>query len=323
MSVSEPAAKPVVLNPLPTALHHYEGVLRAEVLGSSVEWRYASIEVGSSGRGARLAALLRAIRTYLALGLSQRTVVTLWPTFGLLDALVWRLVPGRGRRVVLVHDAVPLRRQFGYGPVSRWLAGRATGRRVQLAVHTRLAGDALREQNLESAWLAPFPVGRPSPDGSARAASVLVAGQYKDARDTALMEALGGALGGELPLLVRGRGWPDIGGWEVDARFLSEAELNTELRSAGVVLIPYDRYFQSDMAVRAYESGTPIVARRHEFIEGLLGPEWPGLVDSADPADWVAAIRRTLGSALPDGADTSAHARTEWLRMLGADPQPL
>lgn len=322
MKATFPGGKPVVLNPLPAALHHYEGVLRSEVLGSSVEWRHASIEIGSAGSGSRRAALVRAARAYLALGLSKRTVVTLWPTFGLLDAVVWRLVPGRGRRVVVVHDAVPLRRQFGYGPTARWLAGRALGRRVQLAVHTQLAGDALQEQNLVSAWLAPFPVGRPSADGAARSRSVLVAGQYKDARDTALMEALGGTLGGELPLLVRGRGWPEIRGWEVDARFLSEAELDAELRSAGVVLIPYDRYFQSDMAVRAYESGTPIVARRHEFIEGLLGSDWPGIVDGPDSADWVAAIHRTLGVALPDGTDNSAHARAEWLRILGVDPQP-
>lgn len=316
-----PAAKPVVLNPLPAALHHYEGVLRSEVLGSSVEWRHASIEVGSASAGGRRAALGRAFRAYLTLGLSKRTVVTLWPTFGLLDALVWRLVPGRGRRVVVVHDAVPLRRQFGYGPMARWLARLALGRRVQLAVHTQLAADALRGQNLESAWLAPFPVGRPRSSDGVRSRSVLVAGQYKDARDTALMEALGGTLDGELPLLVRGRGWPEIRGWEVEARFLSEDELDAALRSAGVVLIPYDRYFQSDIAVRAYESGTPIVARRHEFIEGLLGSDWPGLVDGPDAADWVAAIRRTLGTELPDGTGTSAHARAQWLRILGL-PKP-
>jgi hypothetical protein len=311
--------RPVILNPLPKALHHYEGVLRNEILGSLVEWRHASVEIGSVGIGGRLAALWGALRAYLVLGLSRRTVMSLWPTFGLLDALAWRLVPGRGRRVVIVHDAVPLRRQFGYGRCSRWLARLALGRRVQLAVHTQLAGDALRAHTLEPAWLAPFPVGKPSPTDRARSRSVLVAGQFKDARDTALMEALGQTLAGELPLLVRGRGWPEIGGWDVDSRFLSEEELDAELRSAGVVLIPYERYFQSDIAVRAVESNTPIVALRHEFIEGLLGQDWPGLVDSPDPMAWVQAIDRTLGLAIPVGTASSSRVRAEWLRILGID----
>lgn len=315
--------RPVVLNTLPQALRHYEDVLRTEVLGTAVDWRHASVEVGSSARGAKAGTLLSILLTYVRLGVSRRTVVVLWPAFGIFDAVVWRLVPGRGRRVIVVHDAAPLRRQFGYGRWAGRLARLALGRRVQLAVHTQLAGDTLRARGIEPAWLAPFPVGRRATSHIARRRSVLVAGQFKDARDTDLMESLGKTLSGAMPLLVRGRGWPEIAGWEVEARFLSEAELNAELQAAGVVLIPYERYFQSDIAVRAVESGAPIAARRHEFMESLLGSDWPGLVDGDGAEAWVDAITAVMGVAIPDGVGRSSEMREGWLQIAGIVGEPV
>ena len=72
-------------------------------------------------------------------------------------------------------------------------------------------------------------------------------------------------------LRIRGRGWPQIAGWDVDSDFLPEETLKLEIESAAALLLPYSYYFQSGVAVRAIESSLPVVGRRHDFLEAMLG----------------------------------------------------
>ena len=109
-----------------------------------------------------------------------------------------------------------------------------------------------------------------------------------------------------------GRGWPQVTGWDVDARFLSEAEVTAALSSAECLVLPYSLYFQSDVAVRALESMTPVVGVRHPFLEDLLGPDWPGLVDDGD---WAAAVARAV---LVPGPDLDALRWRAWDRCVAA-----
>jgi hypothetical protein len=61
------------------------------------------------------------------------------------------------------------------------------------------------------------------------------------------------------------------------------------------VLVPYSRFFQSGVAVRAVEVGTPVVGTRHPFLTDLLGADWPGLAASDAPQAWLEAVTAVGG----------------------------
>ncbi|WP_210494634.1 hypothetical protein [Patulibacter sp. SYSU D01012] len=97
---------------------------------------------------------------------------------------------------------------------------------------------------------------------------------------------------------------------------MSEDELTQSLRASNVVLIPYSRYYQSGIAIRALEEGTPVVGRRHTFLESLLGAAYPGLVDSESTDEWLAAIERVVSRA--HSVDLRGRAiRSEWEVVTG------
>lgn len=124
---------------------------------------------------------------------------------------------------------------------------------------------------------------------------VLVAGQYKPERDLQLLARLGP----ELTRLgydtrISGRGWPDVPGWTVDSRFLTETELEAELSAASVLLMPYRNYFQSGVALRALECGTLTVGRRSTFLTDLYGGRSDLLVDD----DRIDSYLRAIGTGI-------------------------
>jgi len=118
----------------------------------------------------------------------------------------------------------------------------------------------------------------------------------------ALISGLGKELRGiGLQPVIAGRGWPTVPGWTVDEGFMTEPDMTARLRRARCVLLPYSHYFQSNVAVRALEVGTPVVGHRHPFLEGLLGAEYPGYVEhGSDPTGWARAIERSI--AIPPGS---------------------
>lgn len=304
---------PLLLNPLPQALHHYERALRGHLNNSSEPLR-VSIESSSSRTLRRQLGRVGALARLARVTLEQRPVIVLWPSLGLIDLALCRM--SRGPRSVIVHDPVPLRRQVGYGRLGRAL-GRwgSRGPRVSVIAHTKLAVRALHDLGIECEVVLPHPVmknDRESVIATAPRPTVLVAGQCKGARDMELLDALPELLPDEWELRVCGRGWPDLTGWTVDSRFLSEAELDEELGRAHAVLLPYQYYFQSGIATRAYELGTPIVARRHEFVEQLYGSEWPGLVDAGDARAWADTLDRIVTQRPQPTTDAEQVADHSW-----------
>ena len=132
----------------------------------------------------------------------------------------------------------------------------------------------------------------------------------------------------EVDLEVVGRGWPDLPGWNVDSRFVSELELDELVKSSDAIVIPYVRFFQSGIAIRALESNTPVVGRAATSLADLYGQEsrlllredpQTGLVD--DRA-WADAVRY----AVTDGRDETIRAAlayqsvavSEWTAWNGA-----
>jgi glycosyltransferase involved in cell wall biosynthesis len=122
--------------------------------------------------------------------------------------------------------------------------------------------------------------------------TVLVAGQYKPSRDLELLSQLGPKLRtlGLRPRIV-GRGWPAIEGWEIEDRFLTEHEFETEIRSAAAIVIPYQKYWQSGVAIQALEQEIPVVGAATAFLRTLFDEDYPGLVRAgSSAAAWLAAI---------------------------------
>lgn len=304
-----------VLNPLPLALHHYEKAL-VETLGDAktVRVEHASIEVADQKRSAKLVNRARGALRLIVVGLRSEDLLILWPAYGLADAFFWRLIPGRGRRTILVHDPVPLRSQIGYSGVARTL-GRwgARSRRVSLVAHTELAKRTLESVGLPVRAVVSHPVRSSERVRPSQARNViLVAGQFKSARDTSILEEISGTVGDQYELRIVGRGWPEIAGWRVDSRFLNEAELEEAIESAAAVLVPYKHYFQSGIAMRAFELSVPIVANRHEFIESLYGTAWPGFVNGDSGEHWWSAIERAIKSTPIDVNEHILKTQIQW-----------
>lgn len=282
---------PLLVNPLPQALHHYEQALQGH-LERPLDSVAVSIEASGSGRLRRPARRVSALSRLLALALRRRAALVLWPSLGLADLALARL--SRGIRMVIIHDPFPLRKQAGFGRMGRAL-GRwgSRGKRVRVVTHTELAAAALAEQGIHCHMVLPHPVmldRQAVPAAKSPTPTVLVAGQCKEARDLQLLQSLPALLPDDWNWSVCGRGWPSLSGWNVDSRFLSESELDRAISDAHIVLVPYDFYFQSGIAARAYELGTPVVARRHEFIEFLFGHSWPGIVEGAQPDQWAETL---------------------------------
>ena len=326
------SAVPVAIyNPLPAALAHYEEAL-AEVLraaGAAEPERSVapSMELGSQGLGRKVGGAARAVAAHRRIMLGdERLVIACWPTFGFLEPLLWRHRRGATRVTVVVHDPEPLRHQYGMGPLCARLGSRPVrSGGIEIVVHSRGASDALIAMGWPRPRIIPIPIDsrrcRSATPGAERPTTVSVCGQWKPVRDLAILSDLGPAISSRgLSPVVVGRGWPPVAGWEVRDTFLSEAALDDQIRRSACLLIPYTRFFQSDIAVRAVELGTPVVGPRQPFLEDLLGPSWPGLVGSSEPREWL----RAIGEVTRAPASATAAVRgtylsrctTAWNRFL-------
>lgn len=315
-------AQLIVYNPLPVAYAHREKQLVA-VLGDGVEFVRTENE-GYTGVS-RILALLRHLRAAIGLRRSTTPVLVTWPLLGWFEILLWS--SPHSSVYLSVHDPRPLRRQVGLGRFAAWLANRVpVRRRPHIVCHSAIASETTRSI-LHDARILLLPLPMLPPNGTAAATSearprrVLVLGQYKTARDLELLSALGARLP-ELGLegVIAGRGWPEIDGWQVQSRFLTEEEFDRELLLAGCLLIPYLHYFQSGVALRAVEIGTPVVGARHPFLCDSLGLEsTPGIINEPESIDsWVAAINASLR---PRGQQVGPFdsVRNKWLEwMAGA-----
>jgi glycosyltransferase involved in cell wall biosynthesis len=159
-------------------------------------------------------------------------------------------------------------------------------------------------------------------DGDQGSPVVRVLGQFKRDRDLGALVALAEELGPDVQLEIVGRGWPELEGWKVDSRFVSEAELDELMRTSSAVVIPYVRFYQSGIAIRALESNTPIVGRAETSLADLYGRNSRLLV-TEDPAtgvvnehSWVEAVRYAVAAGREEAARAAAAyhsvAVSEW-----------
>lgn len=316
MSVS----RVVLVNPLGSALNHYTETLCSTLVAAGAEVSVRSIDepsISGRSRASWVADAYRAVRAETSAGASE--VIVVWPVLGWLDVLVMRALVRRARSSIVMHDPKPLVRQIGYDPASRRLARALLGQ-VRVIVHSGAALQVLSDQGVprESTDVLPHPVAEPvtelAPGGSE---VVRVLGQFKADRDLAALARIATVERGCSYEIV-GRGWPDVPGWDVRDEFVSEEEFASLLATSSVVLIPYRRFFQSGVALRALESGTPIVGPHDSHLADLLGARSPWLVAGDD---WGSAVDRALadrdsGATLEVARQARAQAVAEWRAWL-------
>jgi glycosyltransferase involved in cell wall biosynthesis len=319
-----------IVNPLPSALGHFQKALIDNLQLNDditvVEIATSGTEMPAGSRNLdRVRHAIRFIRS--ARSTARRTdvdcIINVWPTFGYLEALLWRAVRPRVPVKTILHDVRPLRRQFGYS--KRAIGPLDLGRTDSHAwlVHTDVASDEAELLGLGRPDVIPHPILPESDCATERSLDVLVFGQFKPARDLDLLAELGPELGARRrSTRIVGRGWQAIDGWELDDRFVDEADVAKLLGDARVVLIPYRKYYQSGVALRAMEVGTPIVGLRTPFLEDYLGTDWPGLIDPEDESvqAWIAAIDAvidTQGTSVLRAADVArTRVAGEWKAAL-------
>jgi glycosyltransferase involved in cell wall biosynthesis len=317
----------LIYNPLPVALHHYQTAL-VDVLTSagmvSSSAGAPSTEVHGKSAAQRAQAAFADLAAHLSTARRGGHVIVCWPTYGLLEPVLWLPSWRRSTVSVIVHDPTPLRPQIGMGRVAR-TAGGVAGRTgtVEVVVHSQAALRQLEAMGWGRPTVLPHPVFRPlpRPDDPSDTRTVLVCGQYKPARDLELLVSLAPQLRARgFRLLVVGRGWPQLPGWEVDDRFLSEIELDQRIAGSAALLIPYSRFYQSGIAVRALELGVPVVGPRQPFLMELFGASWPGLIPPGHGAiawaDGLAKVTSSSARLTPSSAAFRDRCEREWAEYL-------
>lgn len=308
-----------IVNPLGAALHHYQVELRSilEVSGCDVA-ADSHLEPSASG-GSRIMWLLRGYLAVLRGRLSGADLIlVVWPMAGFLDVVIAQLLAGR-RGAVVFHDPDPLVRAAGYGRGIRRLAKWCKS--VRLIVHSEAAARDMAAQGFATTTMVLHPIELAErPRANRGRQSVVVVGQYKPDRDLALLEALARRLPEDADLRIHGRGWPEVLGWTVDNRFLPEAELVGILREAGVVVIPYRRFYQSGVAIRALESGSAVVGPAGTSLDTLLASAPELLARGGDVEGWARAVAAAQALSA-DGIDSLAREYagrvvTEWTELV-------
>lgn len=217
-------------------------------------------------------------------------VFQVWPTLGCLEVLIWR----KSSTIVFMHDPVPLRKQIGFSRATKLLAKNPllVGKCQVLS----LSKDGLVHSEelfpFNKKLYAPHPIKTDVQQHPASGKTISIIGQYKQARDIQLVEELGARLKAEgFETKIWGRGWPiSLSNWEVNSRFLSEAELDEVIIKSRLVVLPYSFFFQSGIAIRALELGRISVAIDNSFMREVFGESSPNLVSEFATENWANAV---------------------------------
>lgn len=319
-----------ILNPLGAALLHYTREISYVLgeLGCEVEVENV-IEPSAHGNrfGRRIVWALSYLREVRRTSRSDDILICLWPPFGYWDTLLLGLSRA-SRTVLIVHDPEPLSGEVGYGVIARFIA-RTVGRRVELIVHGSRALDVVCEKHslpravvVSHPMLEPKRRSRAGTEADAQHQKVVrVVGQFKAERNLDALEEVAACGDPDWRREVIGRGWPDVNGWQVRSEFVTESEFESLIAGADVVLVPYKRFFQSGVAVRALELLTPVVGPRVESMAELLGGDCTWL---ATEGTWASSVGDALECAEPEiyerSVDAYVSAVGSWkLWLVGSD----
>jgi hypothetical protein len=305
MPPSDSHLRITLINPLGAALDHYTGSLEHVLAECGAAVSVVTLMEPSSEGQNRTRWIYEYVRSLWSvkksrMGSSTHSVtVQVWPVVGYWDFVLLRFFFGRIPALVIFHDPHPLVRAVGYGRLARWVASRSL-MRARIIVHSHVAAHAVRDgtaihhiEILDHPMLAPEHPARRQRDGTL----VRVLGQYKADRDIGGMERLAAQSPTEWAYEVIGRGWPSVGGWAVVDRFVTEDEFDQYLRASTVIVIPYLRFFQSGVAIRSLEVGTPVVGPYTSSLVDLLGEASSWLIKNDE---WLPAVK---AAALADPAD--------------------
>lgn len=284
-----------VANPLPNALYHYTKELRETLeridVNMIVDTRIPTIEgVSILGKCRYLCDRLKPLP-------SVEPYLSLWPAFGLLEP--WLFHRNSKTVGIVFHDPLPLRKQFGFGHISRALARSFRTVDIKVVDHSPSAREALHTLFPRAIQVSLMhPILSQQCFYNKPKSTVLVAGQYKPVRNLDLLSELGPLLRNlGLETRIVGRGWPNnIKGWEVTSRFLAEDELSLELAQAAVVIIPYTHFFQSGIMIRALEQGTLSVSSDTSFTRQVFGNSPINVLEPNSVSAWISAIQVAVDS---------------------------
>ncbi len=310
---ARPAVTVALANPLGAGLAHYtkslDHVLQTCGIGT---FGVDVIEPSSANYGK-----VRWLFDYL-LHVRRRIVqdtpdalIAVWPAIGYWDLPVLATIAGRRSVYLVMHDPRPLVYARGYGTSAKALARRQA--RGAILAHSpdaaqAIVDDARMPRVFEVLHPMLAPRRAPPPVGVQR--NIRVLGQYKADRDIAGLERLAANTPPEWRLEIIGRGWPSIAGWHIRNEFVAEAHFDELVRTSHAVLIPYARFYQSGVAIRALEWGVPVIGPHASSLQIALGSDCRWLVRDGD---WNSAV---AAAAQEDRDHVSARAQDLYERVI-------
>ena len=327
-SAGRPGPFVAIVNPLAGALAHYERET-IDVLGTNgAAYEVFRTPEPSTGKVSRqqwlvnyLSLLAAAARVTRRRGPTARVLV-LWPVLGYIDVAILSVL--NVRVSLVMHDPRPLVRSVGYSSWTRRMA-HIFGSRIEIITHSSLAADVVASDagSLHQRTIAhPILEPKPSKTGQPELPIVQVFGQFKPDRDISALAEIARMLDGVAQLRVDGRGWPAIPGWVVTSRFVPEEEIDALISASAVIVIPYRRFFQSGVAIRALELNVPFVGPRDSSLADLVGRESALLTDHALEGAWAnavsSALRLSPESGLGQGQSWRQRALREWNGWLNS-----
>jgi hypothetical protein len=311
----------IIVNPLGAALSHYSASLEKLLVACGATANTVSLMEPSASGQSRARWVVEYVNMLRGVALKNTgaRVILAWPVLGYWDVAIARYTLRQIDAQIVFHDPEPLNRAVGYGRLARRV-GMMSSVAAPVVVHSRVAAEALNRQAPSLPVLElPLPMFAPDITWADRASETVirVLGQYKPDRDIQAMVHLAAEGPEDWRYEVVGRGWPDVLGWQVRSQFVREDEFNTLIRSSQAVVIPYRRFFQSEVALRCIELGTPIVGPSQSSLRALLGERSAWLVTNDQ---WlqatIAAVQANEAEVRSIASAAYEQARTAWAAWL-------
>jgi hypothetical protein len=245
-------------------------------------------------------------------------LIGVWPAVGYWDLPVLAMIAGRRPVYLVMHDPQPLVYARGYGTIAKTLARRFDWGAI--VAHSPDAVKAIVEgAGIHRVFEALHPMLAPrhAPRKARAQKYIRVLGQYKIDRDVTGLKQLAVNAPPNWRLEIVGRDWPSIDGWHIRNGFVAEDDFDELVRDSDVVLIPYARFFQSGVAIRALEWGVPVVGPHESSLQIALGSDCQWLVKNGD---WgsavVAAVQEDHDQVFAKALDLYDRVIFEWSKML-------